>query len=345
MDALLPPPWRVCLLTGDGNSLPTAYQGLLTHKEVHPTIRSTSQLQESELDQFHMIYPLEPPAFLWGTSRPLPAALRWVGPTLDLYRQMISAFPLDKAEETDNHFIVDAFAQKERGVIFALARQQRRHKNGLRFDPVPTVDAMGFARLVYDATSLTGAFSFHLSLAGTTLAPYAVSPFLEDSTLFTHMAGPNLPLLSLYAAAGFPIDVPLWQSPAPMLGAAHGYVLEDPSFSALYVDFDETLILRKAVNAPLLSLIKQARKEGLPVTLLTKHPGDLERQLAAYDLAKHFTEICHLPPCPHIGKGPFITADDALFFEDSYAEKKRVREHNSSVRCLDACLAPCFLKQ
>jgi len=94
------------------------------------------------------------------------------------------------------------------------------------------------------------------------------------------------------------------------------------TFSTLYVDFDDTLILNGKVNTEVVKLIYQCINRGVPVKLLTRHAGDLAEALGRYRLQGLFDEVIHLRSGER--KSDYIAETDAILLDDSYAERMEV---------------------
>jgi hypothetical protein len=60
------------------------------------------------------------------------------------------------------------------------------------------------------------------------------------------------------------------------------------------------------------------------LVLLTRHSGDLAAQLRRWRINNLFDEIIHLGPAE--SKADFIKAKDAVFIDDSFAERKAVHK-------------------
>lgn len=312
-----------------------AYRGLLFCKEVCPAVFSLSVLDEKALASFDFVYPVDQEALAWLAQRDKAG-----------FPSVVCAMPeieLLEFPTKETRFVVDVFSQKDRGVLFALPREESSGASGYKASPTTAFEALPLAQDLCVRHGLSGVWSFTVEQTPQGFCPVRLFPFLEDSSLFSQTAGPNLPLLSLYDAAGYVLDVPVWQEAMPVCCCDGLWRVEDRSFDALYVDLDETLLLRGQVYAPLVALIRQAQRESIPVTLLTKHPYDVNETLAAFDLQALFTTVSQLSPDPGLSKGAFISGERPLLFDDSYVEKKQAHAVNPKVRCLDAALAACFL--
>ena len=62
----------------------------------------------------------------------------------------------------------------------------------------------------------------------------------------------------------------------------------------MYVDLDDTLIVRDAVNMPLVAFLFQCVNEGRRLVLLTRHAKDVQRTLARFRLTSLWDEVVRM---------------------------------------------------
>ena len=108
------------------------------------------------------------------------------------------------------------------------------------------------------------------------------------------------------------------------------------------MDYDDTLVIDDRVNLQLVAFCYQCVNEGIPITLLTKHDQDLQGDLKKRRLDKLFDEV-HL-----LGKEDekcrYIKEADAIFIDDSYGERLRVRK-KLGINVFDAHMVECLMKE
>lgn len=101
------------------------------------------------------------------------------------------------------------------------------------------------------------------------------------------------------------------------------------------MDYDDTLIINGRVNLILLYFLYQAAENGKRIYLLSKHIGDIHSDLKHHRICEDiFDEIIIIPP--YKDKSDFLQHKPAIFIDDSFAERKRVKDvHNIPVYDLD----------
>ena len=140
----------------------------------------------------------------------------------------------------------------------------------------------------------------------------------------TRNRGANLPLLTLYNFWGYDVDLVINDNQELVDRAFISRFQTDLRYSRVYVDFDDTLVLGDKVNTQLIAFLYQARNEGKELYLLTRHACDVREDLRRFGIAESLfdaiywvrgedTKIAYIQP-------------DSLFIDDSFAERKRVKE-------------------
>lgn len=152
-----------------------------------------------------------------------------------------------------------------------------------------------------------------------------ISPRIPGTSGITRNKGINFPLLTLYNMWGTEIDL-LWNTYDISVDRAFisRYSLKF-DYDNIYVDFDDTLIVNQSVNTLLLAFLYQALEQGKKIILLTKHKDNILESLKKYCISSAlFSEIYTLTDEQQ--KSDYIQSSNAIFIDDSFAERKRVAE-------------------
>lgn len=137
--------------------------------------------------------------------------------------------------------------------------------------------------------------------------------------------GVNLPLLSVYNAMGFDIEVFTNQYHVKMDRTLISRYKIDYEYDKVYFDFDDTLIINNQVHLPSIRFLYQCKNLNKKVILITKHEQDLKITLEKYAISKQlFDEIIHIEK--HQNKVDFIDKNKSIFIDNAYAERKQI--HN-----------------
>jgi hypothetical protein len=224
-------------------------------------------------------------------------------------------------------FTVDCFSDRERGLLYASGRERRRIKSGIAMDSAPATDSRftEYAQAINSALKLHGAWFFQTKedRAGI-LKLMEVAPRIGGTSALSRARGVNLPLLSLYEADREPVTIAVGNENIEIDRALVNRFRTDLSYQVLYVDFDDTLIIRNEVNVELMKLLYQALNRKIRLVLLTRHAGEINDMLRRYRLEGVFDEVIHLRA--NEPKAEFIREKRAVLIDDSFAERTAVHD-------------------
>jgi len=226
-----------------------------------------------------------------------------------------------------DEYTVDCFSDRERGVLFARARSRRRTRNGIsvntvteKLDEIPQL-----AETIGQILGLRGAWFFQLKRAtGGELALLEVAPRIAGAMATHRVMGVNFPLLSVFEHERLPISILSNPGEVELDRALANRYRHAVRFGTLYVDLDDTLILNDQVNTDLVKLVFQCINQGKQVKLVTRHRENLPDTLAKYRLNGLFDTVIHLKEDEP--KSACITEQDAIFIDDSFAERREVSD-------------------
>lgn len=223
---------------------------------------------------------------------------------------------------------VDCFTDRHGVLRVVSPRSRERIRAGIavRSRNLPADDAvLSIAEDINRALSFNGAWFFQVKQnAAGAFRLMEIAPRIAGTMGLTRNLGINLPLLTLYNFRG--LDVEILRNNASLLldRAFISRFRTDISYSRIYVDFDDTLVLNGKVNAYLMMFLYQALNDGKELYLLTRHSTDIYADLDRYRIPSSlFTGITRLGDSDR--KTDYITAD-SIFIDDSFAERKRVRD-------------------
>jgi hypothetical protein len=225
-------------------------------------------------------------------------------------------------------YTVDCFSDRIRGLLFARGRRRIRVRNGISVATaaVDRAEFREYAELIGSKLTFHGAWFYQLKEAADgTLKLLEVAPRIAGAMAFHRVQGINFALLSLYEQAGFAVDLLLNDGfELRMDRALVNRFRHTLQFRTVYVDLDDTLIVRGAVHLGLITFLYQCVNSGVRIILLTKHAGDVSEHLTRHRLTQLFDEIRHLTSDQQ--KADAIDCTEAIFIDDSFAERIAVRQ-------------------
>ncbi len=225
-------------------------------------------------------------------------------------------------------YTVDCISGADGTLLHAAARVRGRVKSGIsvRTEPVaadPGLEAM--ARAIAAELRLKGAWFFQARRDRHGVPKLLeVAPRIAGSMALNRMRGINYPLLGIYAYLGKPFSVLPQHYPLVMDRALGNRWRAQLAYERVYLDLDDTLLVRGTPEPQVMALLYQWSAHGIPVVLVTRHASAPEQTLARHRIcADLFERIVHLRDgSPKSGVIP--PGEAAIFIDDAYRERADV---------------------
>lgn len=222
-------------------------------------------------------------------------------------------------------FTVDCFSDRDRGILFAGARQRLSVRNGIAVHTrtVDLPEALVIAQRISSIVKLHGAWFFQLKRAWDgelTLLEFA--PRIAGSMAANRVRGINFPLLSLFESERLPLTIKIGCEHVELHRPLSNRYGSSIKFSCAYIDLDDTLLINEKVNVEVIRFLFRCINENKPVHLITRHRKDLSATLNRHRLSGLFDRIIHI--APNERKSDYILEPDALFIDDSFSERQEV---------------------
>lgn len=241
-------------------------------------------------------------------------------------------------------FTVDCFTDYNGELLFVGARERKRITNGISGSTAPVYGKKynEIALIINANLQLNGAWFFQVKEdRNGQLSLLEIAPRIAGVSGLYRNLGINLPLLNIYNLLCMPVNI-----------LANDFNIEiEKSFVSLfkisfeyydvYIDLDDTIIVKGEINLSAIRFIYQCINEDCSVTLITRHAGDLYNLLKKHKIDSIFDEIIWIKD--QKPKSEFIKKEKSIFIDDSFAERKEVKENlNIPVFSVDAI--ECLLK-
>lgn len=242
-------------------------------------------------------------------------------------------------------YTIDCFSDRDRGVIFCGARVRLRVRNGIAVH-TRSVELDGVTEIaarIHDALEMRGAWFFQLKRAADAeLVLLEVAARISGSMSAHRVRGVNFPLLTIFEHERLDLKLLTLPVQAELDRALGNRFRLNLVYDALYIDLDDTLLLRGQVNLDAMRLVYSCVNRRIPVILITRHCGDLNAVLELHRLSGLFDEVIHLDGQQR--KSEFITRDNAILLDDSFAERLEVQQRRGILTfdcsMLDALISP-----
>jgi carbamoyl-phosphate synthase large subunit len=225
-------------------------------------------------------------------------------------------------------YTIDCFSDREKGVLFCGARIRLRMRNGIAVHTrsVDLEEVQQLATRIHESLGMYGAWFFQLKRAADRqLTLLEVAPRIAGSMSTHRVQGVNFPLLTIFEHERLALRLITLPISVELDRALHNRYKTTLYFEALYIDLDNTLLRGDTVNLDALKLVFICINRKIPVTLLTRHNGNLENTLQKHRLIGLFDEVIHLECTQR--KSDFILRKNAIFLDDSFTEREDVHRH------------------
>ncbi len=234
-------------------------------------------------------------------------------------------------------YTVDCYTDFKGKLRVAKLRNRERIKAGIsvRSSSLPLNDEVkDIAEAINSKLKFKGAWFFQLKKDDKDkYRLLEISARIPGTMGLSRNMGINFPLLTLFEFWGYDIDIVDNQYDITLDRAFYSAYRIDYDYKYMYVDYDDTLVVDGRINLMLLSLLYQAKRKGIKIILLSKHIGDIYEDMQKIHICSTlFDEVCVIGVEEE--KSSFITHKDAIFIDDSYAERVKVWK-NSKIPVFD----------
>lgn len=228
-----------------------------------------------------------------------------------------------------DEYTVDCFTDRHGVLRYSAGRQRVRVSGGISvrsaFVEDPQFEVL--ARRINDVLRFRGAWFFQVKRSGDgELVLLEVAPRIAGTMGLSRCRGVNLVLLSLFDALDQDVSVRANVFDVVVDRALAARYRHDLTYQHVYFDLDDFLLVDDKVNPFAAAFVFQCLNRGVRMHLLTRHRGDLDATLARHRLAGLFDEIVHLREGEE--KHMFIAERDAIFLDDSFAEREAVHRRH-----------------
>ncbi len=246
-----------------------------------------------------------------------------------------------------NEYTIDCFSDREKGLLFCDPRQRIRVRNGISMNSCSVKNDfeifLHYAEIISNKLKLYGAWFFQVKQDDNGVYTLLeIAPRIPGTMALQRVKGINLPLLSLYENQRVSITIMSNDIDMEIDRALINRYRHDISYQRVYVDLDDTLIIDHKINVTLVSFLYQCINSSIPITLVTKHNGDVHKTLHDSKLSLIFDEVIHISSKEN--KWEFIQEENSIFIDDSFTERQLVH-HNKGIPTFDCSMIECLLDE
>jgi predicted ATP-grasp superfamily ATP-dependent carboligase len=226
-------------------------------------------------------------------------------------------------------YTTDCFTSKNGKLLFCKGRERKRISGGISVNSEQVDDDRfkEIAEKINKNLTFRGAWFFQVKERDSgELVLMEIAPRIAGTMGLARGKGVNLVLLSLFDAMGYEVDV--FDNSYHMVidRALQNNYMHDIRYTHVYIDFDDLVLFEGKVNPYVMAFVYQCINKAIKVHLLTRHKEVLNDTLQKYRLLNTFDEIIWVTN-QEDEKYKYIKEKDAIFIDDSFAERKKVRDN------------------
>lgn len=222
-------------------------------------------------------------------------------------------------------YTVDCFSDREGGLLFVGGRKRVRTRSGISMNTTAVEDSRfrEIATNIQSRLEFHGAWFFQLKEnAEGDFFLLEVAPRIAGAMSLYRCRGVNFPLLSIYEALRIPVRAEPASHSVELDRALINRYRINIRYDSVYVDLDDTLLIREEVNTELIRFLFQSLNQGKKLILLTRHRGNISDTLARFRLLQIFDAVVHVPDGQP--KSAFICDRNSILIDDSFSERSEV---------------------
>lgn len=241
-----------------------------------------------------------------------------------------------------SEYTVDCFTDRHGELLFASPRTRDIVKMGIAFKSrrAYSPKSRRMAEALNERLKFRGLWFFQVKEDGKGDPKLLeISSRISTTMGLFRMQGVNLPLMTAYDALDHDVHVLGQDFLIESERVLRAIYRTDLRYSRIYVDYDDTLVIRGRVNEELIRFLYQSLNDGKELILLTRHEGDMEAELDARRICGGmFTEIIHLPPG---GDKMAFLKPDSIYIDNMFHDREKAAAMGVPVFDVDAvpCLA------
>jgi hypothetical protein len=242
-------------------------------------------------------------------------------------------------------FTIDCFSDREEGILFCQGRLRNRIRNGISVNSriVENKKFREYAEKISSHLDLYGAWFFQLKESKDfELKLMEIAPRIAGTMALNRVRGINFPLLSLYEHQRIKLEIMINNFDIIIDRALQNRYDINISYKTVYVDLDDTLILKNQVNAELIKYLYQCVNKKKRIILLTRHKEKIQNTLKKYKISDLlFDEIRYVGK--NDLKSDYIKDRNSIFIDDSFSERKDVASKRN-IYTFDCSMIDCLLE-
>ncbi len=228
-----------------------------------------------------------------------------------------------------SEFTVDCFSDMNGRLLFAGPRIRERIRMGTTMhsfvpDESITYVLENFAKAISKVIPLTGSWFFQVKAdRDGSLKLLEVEARIAGTMCFNRVKGVNFPLLDVMQNAGYEVELLINNYNVVLDRALINRYNSNLIYDVVYVDLDDTIIIKEKINLTLIRFLYQCINEGIKLVLISKSlEEDKIAFLEKYRIKQLFDEFIWLKE--QDSKSDYISEKNSIFIDDSFSQRMEV---------------------
>ncbi len=247
---------------------------------------------------------------------------------------------LDVAISADNNLIIceylpgmeytiDCFTDKHGKLLVSKLRNRERIRNGIavRSSQVKNTQIIHeIANIINEKFQFIGAWFFQVKQdINGKYKLLEISPRIPGTMGLSRNTGINFPMLTLFTFWGYDVSIIDNEYDITLDRAFYSAYRINIKYSDIYMDYDDTITLDGKINPDVMRFIYQSINLGKKIHILSKHQTNLKEDMIKAHVDSGLFESIKVIDV-NDEKYNYIDIKDAIFIDDSFAERKKVHD-------------------
>jgi len=225
-----------------------------------------------------------------------------------------------------DEYTVDCFSDFNNNLLYASGRTRERIRMGTSMHSCDATTEMQeifseYANIINEKFNISGAWFFQLKKDSRgVLKLLEVDIRIAGTMALNRVKGVNFPFLSILNHLGCDVKVLYNNFYVEIDRSLANRYKHNIEFDAVYIDLDDTIIVKQRVNLIVIRFLFQCLNQGKKIILVSK---SLEHDKLAYlekwRIREIFDEIYWLNECE--SKASYIKDKKAIFIDDSFSQR------------------------
>jgi hypothetical protein len=225
-------------------------------------------------------------------------------------------------------YTVDCFSSMTNGLLFCEARTRNKTINGMsvltKTIHLPEVKTM--AHIIQTTLHMQGAWFFQVKRdINGVITLLEIAPRIPGAMCLHRVCGVNFPLLSIYEHFGVAIDSLLTNNfdISCYKYFENNYKIMNFDYDTVYIDLDDTIILKNKVNLTIIRFLYQCKNKGKKIVLITRN-ADPFLCLKTFCISECLFDEIHTCQKSESKTKYIQQGISCIFIDDSFKERETV---------------------